>query len=164
MHDQGRCSAPTCHEPYSAQAAFVRDSTWGDDWREQASKFLALYFGDDPGRYFSPDAEGKPRRTDPDGLYSETRNVDWRTWTIEIQAYEDVRLFDLARTGQIRHWGLNPKLRNYMNDLAIDSGDLYERFPLLAQLPEDREVRGDDTDAESVFDRIDRLVRAEVLP
>lgn len=166
QHESRQCADPVAHEPLSVQRQFVDGSFWQrEEWRASAASFLALYFRDDLAKYFAPGTAGKPDREDPDKLFGASRNEDWRTWTIEIQAYADVDLFELARQNKIRWWGINSELGDYMRyDSTGDLSDPLEHtFPLLRELPSDKYIFVSPVGGKDLLDEIDELVQIEAF-
>lgn len=109
MHKQGRCLAPISHEDDCKQRLFVRGSIWKADWRDRAAQYLALYFGSDPSRYFMEGDKGKPQKHDPDCIYSNDDNKDWRSWRIEVRVLGDISLFDVLARKQLLFWAMKKR-------------------------------------------------------
>jgi len=136
FHLRCQCVDPVAHESQVRQSQFVSDSTWKPQWRSEAAKYLAAYFGGRLEEYFDSSPSAKPTLTDPDLIFGDSRNTDWRAWTIEVRSSSDVNLFDVVRSGCILWWGVPDWLEDTMFVTALSNRRRpAERYPLLAQLP-----------------------------
>jgi hypothetical protein len=163
-HNAGRCISPVAHAPVSEQIDFVGRSTWRTDWRDRTADFLALFFAEGFDRYFAPQETGRPRRADPEGIFLAPENRDWRAWTVEVRAAEDVNLQASVSQNSIIFWAIDEFLENYIDELVQDSGTpKAHEFPFLTRMPADRQVRRPATASESLFELVDRRVREFAL-
>lgn len=167
LHDQRSCVSPIAHEEVGTQSDFVRASTWTTDWRANASDYLALYFATDLRTYFSESSSSKPSISDPELVYDDSGNEDWRAWTIEIRARVDVNLFDHARAKRILWWGIPDWLEDTIFHRTLTERRTREElYPLLAQLQSDRQISVTDplgiTDFRAVDTQIQEFLFSEL--
>jgi hypothetical protein len=134
-HADGKCLAPVSHAPPAAQATFVAASTWPEPWRTSARDFLAAYFAKDLSLYFAPNDKGRPDRSDPEAIYQNAANRDWRSWSIEVRVLEDLNILDALSTGTLLWWALDPPIEQDMLQDAIAQGTpLGNLYPMLIRL------------------------------
>lgn len=161
-HDSGQCTSPVAHDPKDDQIDFVAVSRWSADWREQAGRFLAAFFGPSLGGYFLPADQGKPQRADGAGIYTDPHSRDWRSWTIEVRLLEDVELATVLRRGGIQTWAMDPQLEDRLRQRAQATG---ATFPWWEELMRSKARRLDVPGATiaELFKQIDEEVRDQCL-
>ncbi len=123
-HDERRCVTPVAHLPEADQADFVAASTWREDWREHAPKFLAAYFGADLDAYFAAEAVGRPTQLDPAGVFHPTTgSLDWRAWTFEVRIAAEVDLYRVLDSGRVMMWAMEDQLYNELTLRRAGAGE-----------------------------------------
>jgi len=135
-HTQGGCISPIAHEPEATQAAFYADSNWSSDWRMSAAHFLDIYFLGRLRDYFRDAATSKPSRPDPDKIYSDPANTDWRTWTMEVRVPKgDLDLNPLLDADRLLYWAIDEHLGSTLEILATSGGrSLANEYPFYSRL------------------------------
>lgn len=133
---KGACLKPVAHKSRLEQQTFVSGSTWRGEWRKCAGHYLAAYFGDDLLGYFRSGPTARPKYPDPEAIYSNPANIDWRSWTVEVRVLNDINLIEAIAVGDVLLWGLEEDLENWIQQRILDEGrSLSEVFPVLAALP-----------------------------
>lgn len=123
-HDERRCVSPVAHLPPPEQAEFVAASTWRSDWRQEAPQFAAAYFGSALDAYFAAEAEGRPERCDPAGVFDPTTGcLDWRAWTFEVRIAAEVDLHRALDSGRVMMWAMEEQLYNELILRAANAGE-----------------------------------------
>lgn len=141
-HDAGCCVSPLAHAPEGDQKMFVASSTWYSDWRAKAGEFLALFFNANADAYFAPGEGGRPSIADPEAIFSDPANKDWRSWTIEVRLLDDLRLDEVLTGNYLLHWAVVDTVENDLYDQAQAAGvPLRDMFPYLERLPAARQIR-----------------------
>lgn len=159
MHTQGRCLAPISHEDDFKQRLFVQGSIWKADWRDRAAQYLALYFGSDPSRYFMEGDKGKPKKHDPDCIYSNDDNKDWRSWSIEVRVLGDISLFDVLARKRLLFWAMKKKV---VSEIAVEYWSLPTKKLCYSSLPKKLRVESANTH-ERIYDDTTEKVKEHVL-
>lgn len=133
-HEQRRCVSPVAHLPDVEQADFVATSTWRSGWRQEAPQFAAAYFGSALDAYFAPEAEGRPERCDPAGVFDPaTGCLDWRAWTFEVRIAAEIDLQSVLDSGRIMMWAMEEQLYNELVLRTIATGEPHWWFTELNQ-------------------------------
>ena len=159
-HDQRRCVAPVAHLPEADQADFVAASTWRSDWREQASKFLAAYFGSDLQAYFAEEAVGRPTQLDPAGVFHPTTgSLDWRAWTFEVRIAAEIDLHSVLGNGRVMMWAMEDQLYNELTLRSAGAGEPLWWFSKLMQQRQARRISVPNASFEDVLQAVDAEVK-----
>jgi hypothetical protein len=119
-HALRSCLGPIAHQEEAVQARFVAASTWRSGWRQdQAPRFLAYYFGAALDAYFAAEADGRPERPDPAGIFHPDDGCrDWRGWTFEVRIAETIALHAILDSGRILMWAMDKQLYNDVAEQA----------------------------------------------
>ncbi len=161
-HAAGQCTSPVAHDPKQDQVAFVADSCWATDWREKAAHFLAAFFSPSLDCYFLPADQGKPRRADGAGIYSDAHSRDWRSWTIEVRLLEDVELTLVLRRDGVQAWAMDEQLEDRLRQRAQATGVMFPWWEELMRSQARRVAAAGATIAE-LFKQIDEEVKDQCL-
>jgi hypothetical protein len=162
MHADGGCMSPIAHQSLDKRLEFLRDSTWKNDWREKAGQFLAYYFQAELQRYFRELPDCIPIKEDPEGIYHDPSNKDWRSWTIEVRAQDDIDILAAIERNQLLWWFVLPHLEEDLENVVISSGiPMQELFPLMARLPASLKIRT--RAGHELFNQLAENIRSRVL-
>ena len=159
-HDERRCVTPVAHLPEADQAGFVAASTWRSDWREQAPKFLAAYFGSKLDAYFAPEAVGRPTQLDPAGVFDPTTgSLDWRAWTFEVRIAAEVDLHRVLDGGRLMMWAMEDQLYNELTLRSAGAGEPPWWFSKLMMQKQARRISVLNASFEDVLQAVDAEVK-----
>jgi hypothetical protein len=164
LHRGGGCVSPVAHLPEREQRRFVEESTWHDDWRAQFAKYLAYYFGSEPQRYFLDGDDSRPSRSDPDGIFDDPHNRDWRIWTAEVRIQADIRLSTTSCQSRILWWGAHPTVeRKLKRDAYARRTPLSELYPIWMLLSGAKRLPVEPTAGAARFATVKAVIQDHVL-
>lgn len=136
LHTDGGCVSPVAHRSEAEQRRFVQESTWRADWRAYLAAYIAYYYDSEPSRYFADGESSRPARIDPDGIFADLSNRDWRIWTAEVRVQADLRFQDPAMQGTLLFWGAHPMVEQKLKrDAVTRKIRLSTLYPTWLQLP-----------------------------
>jgi hypothetical protein len=164
LHADGSCISPVAHLERSIQRGFVLGSTWRDDWRARVGQYLAWYFGSTPSRYFLDGSASRPSRPDPEGIFIEPRNRDWRIWTAEVRILDDLLIRAIIDQGALLFWGVHSSVEQELKRNAYTRRmSMQTLYPIWIMLPRDLRVPVERVPGTDRFGAVDRAILGYVL-
>lgn len=164
LHSAGGCVSPVAHMSEAEQRQFVRESTWRADWRAYIAAYIAHYYGSEPYRYFADGEGSRPAPIDPDGIFADPHNRDWRIWTAEVRVQADLSLQDCIADNTLLYWGAHPTVEQKLKrDAVARKTRLSILYPVWLRLPRDKRLPVERTPGTSRFAEVQAAISSDVL-
>lgn len=158
------CLHPIAHLPDDLQCQWAQQSLWSDEWRARTAEYLSLYFCDDRlSDYFAPFGTGRPRRRDPDGIFSDTRNDDWRLWTIEARVPTAIDILSALEDGSLLGWAIATPHEHLLLDDVMCGNQPNVKAPVWMALKQHQHLKIEIADTENAEYRVTQFIRDHVL-
>jgi hypothetical protein len=99
---------------YPEKLEFVKKSTYRlKEWRNSFKMFWAAYF-----KELSDYWNDRPWKDDPEEIFLEKNNNEWRAWTFEIRLHDPVNIFS-----EVEKWCISDGDFNYLREQSESSSE-----------------------------------------